>query len=228
MDKPVPASEVEPREAPDTTEFRNRVVGLEMVPARRLREHPKNWRQHPDDQQAAMKGVLESVGVADAVLAYHSERNDGELTLIDGHLRRGMIDQEIPVLVTDLNDAEADAMLASHDVLTTMAVPDEYALRELLEDVEDTLPRDVLMVIDPDFADRYEEEEVNGDGPPPKYPIVPTLDEGYHFVVIFAMRDVDYAWLQTTLDLPRKLDRKRVGISHVLTVDEFRERWNGR
>ena len=214
--------------------FKNRVVGLEMIPAKDLKEHPRNWRQHPEDQRAALLGLLESVGIADSVLAYTSKRDEA-VVLIDGHLRKDLVgDQEVPVVMTDLDDDEADALLAAHDVVTTMALPDAEELQGLLDDIieKDLLPNDVLLAIDPDFGD-FEDFGGPGHGgadtgPGGKFPIVPQLDEGYDFVVLFATRDTDFAWLQTVLDLPKKNDKGRIGTSRVLTVEEFKERWASR
>jgi len=192
------------------------------VSVEQLHVHPKNWRLHPPDQRSALSSLLETIGIADASLAYRSERNEG-LTLIDGHLRRELMDGEVPVLILDLNDEEADALLAAHDVITTMAVPDEAELASLLDDIT-ILSRDVMIAIDPDFAGAMA-SMVDEAVETPKYDIVPQLDEGYDYVVIFAMRETEYSWLRTVLDLPTKLDRKRVGLSHVLTVPEFREKY---
>ena len=201
---------------------KNRIVGLEYVSVDELHVHPKNWRLHPPDQRSALSSLLDTIGIADAVLAYRSSQREG-LTLIDGHLRRELMDGQVPVLVLDLDDEEADALLAAHDVITTMAVADEAELAALLDDIT-ILSRDVLIAIDPDLEGAMHalvDEAVDT----PKYEIVPQLDEGYDYVVIFAMRETEYSWLRTVLELPTKLDRKRVGLSHVLTVPEFRERY---
>jgi hypothetical protein len=206
-----------------TTEgFRNRIVGLEVVPADSLKEHRLNWRIHPEKQRSALLAALDKIGIADAVLAYHSERDDGALTLIDGHLRRGLI-QDIPVLVTDLTDDEADVLLASHDVITTMAQRDEEMLGELLAGIETEIPRDLMLAIDPDLEGL--DEELDEDGKErPRYPIVPEFDEGYDSVIVFATSETDWLWLEKTLDLQPMRDRKKIGLSHVLTVNDFR-RW---
>ena len=204
-----------------TTEgFRNRIVGLETVPAGEIKEHPKNWRVHPEKQRSALLSALDTIGIADAVLAYHSERDGGALTLIDGHLRRDLLGH-IPVLVTDLTDEEADVLLASHDVLTTMAQRDEEMLGELLAGIETEIPRDPMLAIDPDLEGL--DEELGEDGRErAKYPIVPEYDEGYDSVIIFATRESDWLWLEKELGLQPMKDRKKIGLSHVLTVDDFR------
>jgi hypothetical protein len=112
----------------------DRIVELRRVPASQLKPHPENWRVHPQAQQKALAGVIAQVGIADAVLAY--EPTPGELVLIDGHLRRETLgDTVVPVLVTDLTEAEARLVLATHDPLAAMAEQDDTLLKELLQQV---------------------------------------------------------------------------------------------
>ena len=85
-----------------------------------LRPNPRNWRVHPPEQQDALRGVLAEVGYADALLA--RELPDGSLMLIDGHLRAETTpDAVVPVLVLDVDEAEADKILLTHDPLAAMA-----------------------------------------------------------------------------------------------------------
>jgi hypothetical protein len=210
-------------------EFKNRVVGLEYRKAKELAVHPKNWRLHPQEQRSALTAALESIGVAGAVIAYRSEARSGQLTLIDGHLRRDLLDEEIPTLVLDLDDEEAEALLATYDVITTMAQRDEDALRSLLDGLDGKLPRELLVAIDPGLEQRLKEmagEVVETKRPP--FEIVPQFDEGYDCVIVFASREAEWSWLQDQLALPVVKDRKRIGVSHVLTVDQFKERWSNR
>ncbi|HVL82614.1 MAG TPA: DNA modification methylase [Actinomycetota bacterium] len=114
--------------------IRDRILELRRVPAGQLEPNPRNWRRHPEAQSRAVRAVLEDVGYADALLA---REDDGRLVLIDGHLRAETTpDQEVPVLVLDVTEAEADKILATLDPLAAMAEPDPEALRELLEEVE--------------------------------------------------------------------------------------------
>ena len=114
--------------------IRNRVKSLRMVPASDLRPNPKNWRTHPKAQQDALRGVLAEVGLADACLA--RELPDGSLMLIDGHLRAETLgDGDVPVLVLDVNEAEADKLLLLLDPLAAMAGTNATTLAELLRGV---------------------------------------------------------------------------------------------
>jgi hypothetical protein len=116
--------------------MRDRVKELRRVPASELRANPKNWRRHPPAQEAALRGILEDVGFADAMIARETE--DG-LELIDGHLRQEVMgDQEVPVLIVDVTEEEADKMLLTLDPLAAMAETDNKALRALMDDL--TIP----------------------------------------------------------------------------------------
>jgi hypothetical protein len=57
--------------------FRDRVIGLERVPARELAPHAKNWRKHPANQRAALAGMLAEVGIAGAVIARRRSPAEG-------------------------------------------------------------------------------------------------------------------------------------------------------
>ena len=112
-------------------QYRDRIVELRRVPARELKPHPQNWRTHPAAQREALRGILTEIGYAGALLARRLE--DGSLELIDGHLRAETSpDQEVPVLLLDLSEAEARTLLAAYDSLTSLATPNVERLRDLL------------------------------------------------------------------------------------------------
>ena len=114
-------------------QIRDRIKELRRVPASELIPNPKNWRTHPVAQQDALRGVLAEVGYADALIA--RETPEG-LMLVDGHLRAETTpDSDVPVLVLDIDEAEADLMLATLDPLAAMAGRDEERLTELLSTV---------------------------------------------------------------------------------------------
>lgn len=136
-----------PSSRPAVADVRSRITEVRRVRAGDLEPHPGNWRDHPDAQAQAMAGVMREVGDVGVLLAWRSERNGGKLTLIDGHLRRGIApDHEYMVAVTDLSDAEADYVLATHDPLSAMASADAAALDALLSSVSsaDAAVREML------------------------------------------------------------------------------------
>lgn len=116
--------------------YRNRILRIVCVPARDLVPHAANWRTHPEYQRQALLTVLERVGWVDVAVA--RERADGTLQIVDGHLRQGVAeDDPVPVVVTDLTEAEALEALATLDVTTTLAVPDAGRLRLVLQALKD-------------------------------------------------------------------------------------------
>jgi DNA modification methylase len=107
---------------------------LRRVKASELVPNPKNWRRHPKEQSAALKGLLAEVGYADALIA--RELPDGRLMLIDGHLRAETTkNATVPVLVLDVTEAEADKLLLTLDPLAAMAQADQAQVMALLETV---------------------------------------------------------------------------------------------
>jgi len=114
--------------------IRDRVKELRRIPAKDLKPNPKNWRTHGEAQQNAMRGILVEVGYADALLAI--ETSDGDVMLIDGHLRAEITPDEIvPVLILDVTLEEADKILATHDPLAAMAEVDDQKLEDLLKEI---------------------------------------------------------------------------------------------
>lgn len=155
--------------------IRNRIRELRTVKAADLTPNPRNWRTHPKAQQDALKGILAEVGYADALLA--RELEDGTLMLVDGHLRAETTpEQEVPVLVLDIDEAEADKLLLSLDPLAALAETNAVALDALLREVDTGSEALQEMYADlADAADLYKddakevvEDEVPG---PPAEPI---------------------------------------------------------
>lgn len=117
--------------------LRDRVVELRRVPAGDLIPNPKNWRKHPARQREALRALLSTIGIAGAVAA--RETPEG-LVLIDGHLRQEEIDQEVPVLVLDVTEDEADTLLATYDPIAAMAEAGAAELDRLARDVRTEHP----------------------------------------------------------------------------------------
>lgn len=114
--------------------FRDRVKEFRRVSARELRANPRNWRTHPKEQRAALSAMLREVGFAGATLAYETPEG---LELIDGHLRVDLADDaEIPCLILDVNEEEANKLLLTIDPVGAMAAADSDQLRALMESVE--------------------------------------------------------------------------------------------
>ena len=128
-------------------EIKNRITELRMVEARELLPNPRNWRRHPVEQANALRGSLAEIGYADALIAYETPAG---LMLIDGHLRAETTpDSTVPVLVTDLDESEANLILATLDPLAAMANADLETFEALrkMTDVESEALAAVLQSI---------------------------------------------------------------------------------
>jgi hypothetical protein len=120
----------------DLSNVRNRIVERRLMKPSELLDHPGQWREHSEEQAAAMAGVLREVGIVDSLKAWYSERAGGRLVTWDGHLRKSLDpDIDWPVDITDLTDAEADYALATHDPITGLASADKAALDALLSSI---------------------------------------------------------------------------------------------
>lgn len=154
--------------------IRDRIKELRRVPAGELRPNPRNWRLHPPAQHDALRAVLSEVGYAGALLA--RELDDGSLMLIDGHLRAETTpDAIVPVLVLDVDEAEANKILLTFDPLSALSTVSQEPFDALLGDVqiESSAVRDMLsnlgaereakvQLADQDLAPNYPEARVPG------------------------------------------------------------------
>ncbi|GAB6164263.1 hypothetical protein JCM19992_02630 [Thermostilla marina] len=128
--------------------IRDRIRELRRVPAKLLQPHPRNWRTHPDSQRDRLKAVLAEIGYADALIA--RELEDGSLQLLDGHLRAETTPEtEVPVLIVDLDDAEAETFLAFFDPLAALAESDD-----------DRLPAEGIYQLIVDCTDEDQQQEL--------------------------------------------------------------------
>lgn len=120
--------------------IRNRIKEYKTILAKDLAPHPKNWRKHPKAQQDAMRGILAEVGFVDALMVRELVTGKGkakkvQYQIVDGHLRAETTpDSEVPVLVVDLDDAEAAKVLATFDPIGAMAEADKTGEKARLAD----------------------------------------------------------------------------------------------
>lgn len=149
--------------------IRDRILELRRVKASDLKAAPHNWRTHPKNQHSALRGSLEQLGYYDALIARRLE--DGTLEIIDGHLRAEISpDEAVPVLVTDLTEAEAKAALLTHDPLAALAGQDDALLKALADTVD--LGDDGLAAMIQDMLPPGPDDVVEDEVPdPPAEPI---------------------------------------------------------
>lgn len=115
--------------------IRDRIKELRRVKASELYASPRNWRTHPQAQRDALRGILADIGYADALIA--RETPEGHLELIDGHLRAETTPEtEVPVLIVDLDQDEANRLLTVLDPLAALAEANQEALGSLLQEIQ--------------------------------------------------------------------------------------------
>jgi len=129
---------------------RNRIRELRNIRCADLVANPQNWRTHGEGQKAAMAGILQEVGLVDALLV--RDRGDGTYDIVDGHMRAGMLPHdELPCLVLDITEAEATKVLLTFDPIAAMAETNATNLDALLREVE--FSESVLQQLVTDLAD---------------------------------------------------------------------------
>ena len=171
-------------------QIRDRIIEFKRMLGRDLMDNEGNWRLHPRFQRDALRGVLGSVGIADVLKVYWSERQGG-WTLVDGHLRTDEYpDVEWPVVVLDITDEEADLLLATFDPLAALAGMDKDKTLELTEQTvtDDLAVRELLQQLQ--AAARKMEDEG-----PPEMALQPF--EHYDYIVLM---------FKTTFDFEHALD----------------------
>lgn len=213
---------------------RDRVKELRRVKAKELRKNPKNFRHHPAQQREAFRSVVNQIGFCGACLA---REENGEVLLIDGHMRADEVheDAEIPCLILDVTAEEADLLLATHDPIGLMADNDSQQLYELLQGV-DTVDGS-LHALWSQIIDKADVElepragAAGGEGSAAaEYPLAPMPGEKYDYVVIFCGTDVDTNSLHQLLQIGKVQSYKSsvVGIGRVITFRHFKACWDKR
>lgn len=118
-------------------QYRNRIVERIEVRAGDILPNLRNPKHHDKKQTDTLHAIFQKFGIVDALIAYHSARNGGNLTYFDGHGRNLTDpDQLWPVDVTDLSDEEVDQLVLYFDEVGRMAKPDQETLAGLLRQAD--------------------------------------------------------------------------------------------
>lgn len=113
----------------------DRIKSLVRVRAGELYSNSKNWRVHTEDQENVLRSLVSRLGFVDAVLVREIPQG---YEIIDGHLRASIEpDTFIPALVLDVDQQEADLILASLDPVSTMAETDTQKFADLIATLEE-------------------------------------------------------------------------------------------
>lgn len=132
--------------------LQNRIIGYELIPPRLIKDHPLQWKQHPEDQMEYLDDILKKVGIIGVQIVYYSERAarqalaQGDKTIdlnnrttwplvrIDGHARSKIVTTEpFPTIITDYDDKEADLLLEVYDTVGWLATANIEQLERLVK-----------------------------------------------------------------------------------------------
>lgn len=219
----------------DTQPFKIRIKELKYMKASELTDNTGNFRRHPQAQDDVLRGVLGEVGIAGALLAYHSKRNKGKVTLIDGHERKTINqDQEWPVLITDLSDDEADLILALYDRITTMAEIDVDSFKKLEEGLraEHWAINDVLRTMLVEAEREQAEKEHDQEGPRKEDDGLGPMDlelmpfEHFDYLLICFESQLDWLSAMDLLGIERRKDPRgfaKIGLGRTVSGRRFLE-----
>jgi ParB-like chromosome segregation protein Spo0J len=178
--------------------LRNRIVGTGTIDVAKLKENPKNWRTHSQEQESALEGLLTEVGWVQNVVINRTTGN-----LVDGHLRAALArkrsEKTIPVVYVELSLAEEELVLATLDPLGDLAGIDAKRLEELLAGLNPESVALAKLVADL--------EEELGIGKEDDANVETLLDQavqlepGKEFVVVMCDDKEEFERLQVALDL---------------------------
>lgn len=211
----------------DAKIFKTRIKRFEYRRANELIPHAKNFRGHSQEQRAVMSGILQEVGFAGAVLT--REDDNGRLYTIDGHLRNELAeDDEVPVLVTDLTEQEADKVLATYDAIGGMADVDDDIFRDLVEEIEFD-NRDLDRLVDEMIkeSDDDSHQDDSGTDENDNSEIIEEMElkplEHYDYIVVLARTRNDWNVLCGALGIHRvrKARSKRIGLGRAIEASKL-------
>jgi len=151
-----------------------------------------------------MRGLLERLGYVNALLV--RDLGDGTYQVLDGHMRLEIAQgaTDVPVLLLDVTEEEAALILATHDPIGDLALPDaessDALARAVWTDNEaiNTVLRDLLLPDStPEGADRGRASDVRLELAPQPY-------EHYDYVVLLARNTFDFHRLCALLQIERQ------------------------
>lgn len=126
--------------------WKNRIVGFDpAVDPNELLANPENWRIHPLQQQEVLTGVFDEVGLVGGLVVNRRTNH-----IVDGHLRAMLAlrhGQKLPVQYVDLSLEEERVILATYDVVTSMAASDLQKVSDLVGGISNVQNKSVQGIL---------------------------------------------------------------------------------
>jgi hypothetical protein len=129
--------EIQVRETPAAPgPWRSRISGYGEESPEQLLANPFNFRVHSREQEKALAGVLETVGVVQNVIV-----NTTTSHVLDGHLRISLAisagQPAVPITYVELSEEEEKLVLATLDPISAMAGRDDEIFKDLVGDMDE-------------------------------------------------------------------------------------------
>ncbi len=198
-------------------QIKDRIKSLVRVRAGDLFPNSKNWRVHTEEQEHVLRSLVSQLGFVDAVLVREIPQG---YELIDGHLRASIEpDTFIPALVLDVDQKEADLILASFDPVASLAGTDAEKFADLINTLEEQ--SDAVEQMFREISEQSGSYDVDED----EFPTM-TSDEKTHeqmtFTVTIEQAEVVKKALQASTDMgPFPEDGNRNGLALARICEVF-------
>jgi hypothetical protein len=221
-------------------ELKNRVLRVEQIEWKTLKFIQSAKLKHfPPDMEARLR---ESMIANHFLETFKVWEHKGELYCLDGYHRclilrqleeRGYaVPEKLPGEFIDCKSkAEAAKLVLIYSSAYATVNKGElsFLIGEHGLDV-DRLSEEINLQFSSQIGGREDGEEDEGDGAAPEYPITAKFSERYDYVLVFCKNDIDFTNLCQTLKLETEKSYKNraVGVSRVLTYDQFMALWKSR
>lgn len=195
-------------------------ANIELVPLTELHLDKKNARR---GDVAAITDSLRQFGQHRPIVA---QRETGKI-VIGNHMALAMAGlgwSHALVLWVDDSDEEAVRRSLADNLTADRSKWEEEQLKAIIAEIDQPLTI-------PGLDERTFERlmgEITAETNQPHYPIVPRPGEGYAYVMVVSMDDLDRVWMESVLGVGKRSSWKsdKVGVSRVISVREFRAALN--
>ena len=118
--------------------MRNRIKQHTTAKKKDIRPNPNNWRTHPQAQTDSLISLINSIGYVDELLVIDDPTGECKYLLVDGEARWSIANDndDLPVSVLDITEAEANIVLATFDPISSFAGSEASKLDELMKDID--------------------------------------------------------------------------------------------
>lgn len=214
--------------ADKTPEIKSIIVESRLVPITELKPAVYNPRKIHPAKYKALKKSIEQNGVLDPIIVNKRTGN----TVVGGHQRLRAVTElgleDIPVNFIDVDEAQEKVLNLGLNNITGENDKDKVA--KLMVDLLgfDNIDLSMTGFNMDEIAGMTNTKEEDVDDP--EYPITPYFGEKYNYVVIFTKNEVDWTYLRNALGIEAMKSYKStaVGTSHVITFEQFEQKWNER